>query len=285
MTPELTTSIDIGAGRVILTVEYDGHRFHGWQFQKMGIPSVEGVLQKAVAKVANEPVELVCAGRTDAQVHASHQVVHFETRVQRSLRSWIMGINSALPDEVCVHWAGNAREGFHARFSAVARRYRYVIFNHPVRPGILRHNVTWQYRPLDVGAMRRASRCLVGEHDFTSFRATGCQAKSPVRTVQFLEIQQFGHYIVIDIQANAFLHHMVRNIAGTLMAVGCGKRPVEWVEEALHSRDRRAGGVTAPPYGLYLVDVIYPELYGMPSTSPGPAFLQPFYGVQSFYGE
>ena len=271
--PDLTTSPDIGAGRVALVLEYDGSQYHGWQMQKSGVPSVEGALQAAVARVADHPVDIVCAGRTDAGVHASHQVVHFETTVKRSIRSWVMGINTALPDDICVHWAGNVPDRFHARFSAVRRRYRYVIFNHPVRPALMRYHVTWNYRPLDADRMHRAAQCLVGEHDFTSFRATGCQSRSPFRFVDFLRVTRMGHYVVIDIQANAFLHHMVRNIAGTLIKVGTGQASPDWVAEVLARRDRRAGGVTAPQYGLYLADVGYPVTFPLPQSEPGPAFL------------
>ena len=283
--PQLNTDSAIGSGRVALVFEYDGASFHGWQYQKSGIPSVEGALSKAVAKVANHPVELVCAGRTDAGVHASYQVVHFDTHSIRNLRSWVMGINTDLPGAVSVHWAGNAREEFHARFSASYRRYRYVIYNHPVRPGIMRHQVSWNYRPLDACAMHNAAQVLVGEHDFSSFRAAGCQSRTPYRNLHHITVSRHGDFLVIDVQANAFLHHMVRNIAGALMAVGCGKRPQSWIREILEARNRTLAGVTAPPFGLYLVDVGYPSAFGVPASQPGPGFARPWFKVEAQVSE
>jgi len=276
----LGTDEDIGAGRVVLAFEYDGRQFHGWQFQKSGVRSVEGELAKAVARVANHPVDLVCAGRTDAGVHASYQIAHFETTSVRSLRSWVMGINTALPDDIAVHWAGNGPGDFHARFSAVYRRYRYVIYNSPVRPGIQRGQVSWTFRPLDAESMHRGAQALVGEHDFSSFRAAGCQSRTPVRFLEKIAVSRKQNFVIIDVQANAFLHHMVRNIAGVLMAVGAGEKPVEWVSEVLEARDRKVAGVTAPPYGLYLVDVGYPEECGIPPAACGPGFVRPWFSEQ-----
>lgn len=271
---ELTTDNAIGNGRVALVFEYDGAAFHGWQLQKSGVPSVEAMLARAVAKVADHPVELVCAGRTDAGVHASYQVVHFDTPSVRNLRSWVMGINTAMSGAVSVHWAGNVDESFHARFSANYRRYRYLIYNHPVRPAILRNQVSWNYRPLDENAMHRAAQVLLGERDFSSFRAAGCQSRTPNRNLQRISVSRHGDYLVIDVQANAFLHHMVRNIAGALMTVGCGQRPEAWIHDILEARNRTLAGVTAPPFGLYLVDVGYPAGFGVPRSRPGPAFTQ-----------
>ncbi|KEF32308.1 MAG: tRNA pseudouridine(38-40) synthase TruA [Gammaproteobacteria bacterium] len=273
----LTSDINIGGGRVVLAFEYDGRGFHGWQFQKSGVRSVEGDLAKAVAKVANHPVELVCAGRTDAGVHASYQIAHFETASIRNLRSWVMGINTSLPGDIAVHWAGNGSDDFHARFSAVYRRYRYVIYNHAVRPGIQRGQVSWTFRPLDADRMNQAAQALVGEHDFSSFRAAGCQSRTPVRFMEQISVTRKGDYVVIDVQANAFLHHMVRNIAGALMSVGAGQQPPEWIREILAQRDRTVAGVTAPPHGLYLVDVGYPAWCGVPDAACGPGFLRPWF--------
>lgn len=267
----------IGEGRVALLFEYDGADFHGWQMQKTGVRSVQGELQNAVAKVADHEVDLVCAGRTDAGVHASAQIVHFHTLVKRSFRSWVMGINTALPFDIGVRWVGQVHGDFHARFSAISRRYRYVIFNHPVRPGILRNQVSWTFRPLDAERMHRAAQALVGEHDFTSFRAAGCQSKTPNRNVHFVRVSRHRDFVVIDIQANAFLHHMVRNIAGALMAVGNGKQPERWIREILEERDRRRADITAPSQGLYLVNVTYPEGSGIPEEAPGPEFMQPWF--------
>jgi len=273
----LTTDNAIGNGRVVIIFEYDGRRFHGWQHQKSGVRSVQGELTKAVAKVADHPVDLVCAGRTDARVHSSFQIAHFDASSVRNMRSWVMGMNTALPDDIAVHWAGNAVGDFHARFSAVYRRYRYVIYNKPVRPGIQRGQVTWNFRPLDVGRMHKSAQALVGEHDFSSFRAAGCQSRTPIRFMESISVTRCGDFVVIDVQANAFLHHMVRNIAGALMAVGTGKESECWIAEVLAQKDRKLAGVTAPPCGLYLVDVGYPEHYGIPQALCGPSFVSPWF--------
>lgn len=249
--------------RIALGVEYDGSAFCGWQFQDHS-PSVQEAVEKALSKVANEPVRVVCAGRTDTGVHATEQVIHFDTEVERSERSWVYGANANLPKEVAMLWATPIDEEFHARFSAVRRRYRYVIFNRNVRPTFLAWRTSWDYRPLDVARMAEAAQCLVGEHDFSSYRAVGCQAKSPVRTVNDIQLSRHNELIFIDIEANAFLHHMVRNIAGVLMAIGAGERPVDWATEVLEHRDRTLGGVTAPPSGLYLTGVTYPEQFHLP---------------------
>ena len=273
----LSTEESIGEGRVALAFEYDGRNFHGWQFQKSGVRTVEGELNKAVAKVADHPVELVCAGRTDAGVHASYQIAHFETTAVRNLRSWVMGINTALPADIAVHWAGQGKGDFHARFSAFYRRYRYVIRNHPVRPGIQQGQVSWIYRPLQETLMHKAAQYLVGEHDFSTFRAAGCQSNTPVRFLESISVIRKGNFLVIDVQANAFLHHMVRNIAGALIAVGKEEQRIDWIREILERRDRRSAGVTAPPHGLYLVDVGYPSCFGIPAAECGPGFVAPWF--------
>ena len=273
----LTTDRPIGDGRVAIVFEYDGRNFHGWQFQKSGVRTVEGELSRAVAKVADHPVDLVCAGRTDAGVHASYQVAHFETPSTRNLRSWVMGINTALPYDVTVHWAGPGLADFHARFSATYRRYRYIIHNQAVRAGIQQGQVSWIYRQLDAGRMDQAAQFLVGEHDFSAFRAAGCQSRSPVRFLEAISVTRKGQFVILDVQANAFLHHMVRNIAGALIAVGSDQRRVEWIREILESRDRRLAGVTAPPHGLYLVDVGYPGEFGIPAAECGPGFAAPWF--------
>lgn len=264
----------VGFHRIALGVEYRGARYHGFQRQRSGVPSVQGALEKALAKVAGGvPVTIVCAGRTDAQVHASGQVVHFDTPVVRSMHAWIMGANMNLPPDISVAWASEMPAHFHARFSAVARRYRYVIYNDQIRPAHMAEEVTWNHRPLDVERMRQAARALVGTHDFSAFRASQCQAKSPVKTIHHLQLIEHGRLIVLDIRANAFLHHMVRNIAGVLMTIGAGERPVEWAQEVLEGRLRSNGGVTAHPYGLYLVQVEYPDEFVLPQRYLGPHFI------------
>ena len=262
-----------GVYRIALGVEYKGSRYRGWQRQREGVRSVQETLERALSEVAAEPITLECAGRTDASVHASGQVVHFDTRVERPLIAWVMGANANLPGDISVCWAKVMPADFHARFKACARRYRYVIYNDPVRPAHMAEEVTWNHRPLDVARMREAARLLVGTHDFSSFRALKCQAKSPIKTVHHLNVIEHGRFIVLDVRANAFLHHMVRNFAGVLMTIGAGERPVEWVSEILAARDRRAGGVTAHPYGLYLVQVEYPEPFELPQRYLGPHFL------------
>jgi len=276
----LTADTPIGNGRVALVFEYDGREFHGWQQQKSGIRAVQQQLAKAASKVANHDVELVCAGRTDAGVHASYQLVHFDTPSLRTMRSWVMGINTALPFDISVRWAGQCQDGFHARFSAVYRRYRYIIYNNPVRPGIQRGQVSWHCRLLNADNMHHAAQALVGEHDFSAFRAAGCQSHSPIRFLQSIGVMRRSDYLVIDVQANAFLHHMVRNIAGALMAVGCQGQAPDWIGQILTTKDRRQAGVTAPPDGLYLVDVGYPAEFGIPKPSCGPAFVEPWFNAK-----
>ncbi len=260
--------------RIALGVEYKGSRYRGFQRQRHGVPSIQLALETALSKVAGgHPVVLSCAGRTDALVHASGQVVHFDTPVSRSMHAWTMGANLNLPADISVAWAKEMPKRFDARFSAMARRYRYVIYNDPIRPAHLAEEVTWNHRPLDIERMREAARAFVGTHDFSAFRARQCQAKSPIKTIHHFELLQHGRLIVIDVRANAFLHHMVRNFAGVLMTIGAGERPVEWAQEVLESRVRRTGGVTAHPYGLYLVQVDYPEEFELPTRYLGPHFL------------
>lgn len=254
--------------RIALGIEYDGHEYCGWQIQKHDPNSVQEVLEKALSTVADHSIRVICAGRTDTGVHATEQVVHFETTADRSERSWVYGANRNLPKSVCVLWARPVDKEFHARFSARRRRYLYVIFNREVRPTYLAYRTTWEYRPLDENRMHEAAQVLVGEHDFNAYRALGCQAKSPVRTVHHLNVFRKGPYVFIDIEANAFLHHMVRNIAGVLMDIGAGKQPVQWAREVLETRDRTLGGITAPPYGLYLSSVQYEGDYNIPSVPP-----------------
>jgi len=249
--------------RIALGVEYDGSGYCGWQLQD-GVTTVQGELERALARVADEPVRVITAGRTDTGVHASGQVVHFDTSRQRSDHSWVHGTTRYLPGDIAVTWARVVAESFHARFSARERRYRYILLNRSVRPACLGRQVGWDYRPLDIDRMQRAAVPLRGRHDFNAYRAVACQAKSPVRELRELAVRRHGDYVVIDARADGFLHHMVRNIVGVLCTIGAGERPVEWSREVLETRDRTLGGVTAPPQGLYLAAVIYPEEYGIP---------------------
>lgn len=257
--------------RIALGVEYDGSRYHGWQAQT-GLHTVQQVVESALTRVADCPISVVCAGRTDTGVHATNQIIHFDCDKERSIRSWIHGANSYLPKDVCVKWGREMPEEFHARYSATARRYRYVIYNSAIRPALFRGNVTWQYRQLDHRDMNEASQSLLGENDFTSFRSVECQSNTPMRNVSKIQVFRHVDFIIIDITANAFLHHMVRNIAGVLIAVGSGKKPVAWVKEVLDAKDRRLGAETAPPYGLYLIGVTYPNEFGVIQTSSGSLF-------------
>ena len=247
-------------------LEYDGRAYSGWQHQP-GLNTVQGVLQGALSRVADSPVDCVCAGRTDAGVHASGQVVHFDSDAARSERGFRLGANSYLPADVSVVWLREIATHFHARFAATARSYRYVILNRESRPGLATGRMTWQRRPLDAGLMHESARCLVGEHDFSAFRAIECQAKSPMRRVESIEVERDGDRVTIAITANAFLHHMVRNIAGLLMSVGEYESPPERVAAVLAGRDRKASAATAPPDGLYLVSVRYPAEFGLPCPS------------------
>lgn len=261
--------------RYAASVQYDGSQFFGWQILKTGLPTVQAAVEAALSKVANHPVSVICAGRTDARVHGCNQIIHFESDSLRTERGWAYGTNANLPDEIAINWVKPVSGDFHARFSALWRRYRYVIYNHPIRPAHLSKGVTWSYRPLDVDRMRAAAEHLRGEHDFTSYRAMQCQAKNPVRHVTRLDITQHGPLIVIDVQANAFLHHMIRNFAGVLMAIGCGKCEPIWAKEVLDARDRGQGGVTASPCGLYFVDVGYSEVFDLPASDSNPHFIAP----------
>lgn len=262
-----------GMHRVALGIEYNGADFCGFQKQPSGVATVQQNLEAALSQVANEPVTLICAGRTDAGVHASGQVIHFDTLAVRPAKAWIQGVNALLPDAVSVRWSQEVAAEFHARFAAQDRTYRYLIYRNRARPAIGAGQLTWERRELSIEAMRQASRALVGQHDFTSFRATQCQAKSPVRTVRYIELYEVGELLVLEIRANAFLHHMVRNITGVLLAIGAGEKPVSWCAEVLQAKDRRQGGVTAKPDGLYLVHVGYPEKFELPDCAVGPRFV------------
>ncbi len=237
-------------------VEYDGSDFCGWQRQSHA-PSVQESVERAISLVANHEIGIACAGRTDTGVHALGQVIHFETNAQRSMRSWLLGINSNLPGSIALKSIVQMEDDFHARFSAISRSYRYVIVNENTRPALLAKRAVWERISLDEARMQAAADLLVGEHDFTSFRALACQAKSPVREISRLTVQRQGSLIMIDVSANAFLHHMVRNLAGVLMSIGRHEYPPQWAQDVLKMKDRSCGGITAPAHGLYLLSVEY----------------------------
>ena len=251
--------------RIALGIEYDGSSYCGWQYQD-GVSTVQEVIEDALSKIANTPVRVITAGRTDTGVHATGQVVHLQTDVIRSDYSWVRGTTRYLPDDVTVLWARHVEDDFHARFSAIERRYQYLIINRSQRPAILHRKVTWEYRPLDTSLMQQAANHLVGRHNFNAYRAVGCQAKSPVRDLRELTVERRGDYIVINARADAFLHHMIRNISGVLCSIGAGEKPPAWAGDVLASCDRTAGGVTAPPDGLYLNEITYPEKFRIPSS-------------------
>uniref|UniRef100_UPI0035B55935 tRNA pseudouridine(38-40) synthase TruA n=1 Tax=Natronospira bacteriovora TaxID=3069753 RepID=UPI0035B55935 len=240
-------------------VEYDGSAYRGWQTQQPGVPTIQERLSEAIAFVANHPVDVVCAGRTDAEVHALGQVVHFHGTADRDPRAWLLGSNSRLPDDINLRWVLPAPSDFHARYAARSRSYRYVIWNRQARTALGRHRAAWIYHRLDAAAMHRAAQHLLGEHDFSAFRAVACQSRTPFRNVEFIQVQRQGDLLWMDIRANAFLHHMVRNIAGVLIAIGKGEADEDWPLRLLELRDRTQGGVTAPAGGLYFHGVRYPD--------------------------
>jgi tRNA pseudouridine38-40 synthase len=257
--------------RIALGIEYEGTDYFGWQRQTEG-RTVQGHVEQALSRVADHAVTVVCAGRTDTGVHATGQVVHFDTSSRRGAQNWVRGSNANMPDDIRVQWAVEVPESFHARFSAIQRHYRYIILNSPSASGLLGKRTCPEYASLDTASMIKAGRQLLGEHDFSSFRAAACQAKSPVRTIYELDIHRSGDFIYLDVRANAFLHHMVRCIAGVLIAVGRGEQEPAWVGELLSARDRTASGFNATPAGLYLVAVRYAPEFSLPSTGWLPQY-------------
>lgn len=256
--------------RIALGIEYNGSFYCGWQRQK-NAESVQQYVEEAISKVADSPVVVQAAGRTDTAVHATEQVIHFDCDNERELKAWVLGVNANLPDSISVFWAQTVDEEFSARFSAQSRRYRYIIYNSRTRPALLDKLVTWQRVALDFSNMQHAAKHLVGKHDFTSYRAVACQANSPVRTVHEIKLSQFKKFIYVDIHADGFLHHMVRNIVGVLMMIGKGEQDKDWSLEVLEKKDRTMGGVTAPPDGLYLIKVHYDEKFGFDPEIKWPA--------------
>jgi len=257
--------------RIALGIEYEGTGFLGWQRQTEG-RTVQGCVEQALSRVADHPVTVVCAGRTDTGVHATGQVIHFDTRSRRESQNWVRGSNANLPDDIRVQWAEEMPESFHARFSAIQRHYRYIILNRPTASALLGKRTCREYTCLDTATMAIAGKQLVGEHDFSSFRAAACQAKSPVRTIYDLDVHRSGDFVYLDVWANAFLHHMVRCIAGVLIVVGRGERPPAWVGEILAARDRTVSGFNATPAGLYLVAVRYAPEFTLPAVGWLPQY-------------
>lgn len=259
-------------------VAYCGGRYNGWQAQPQpDVSTVQVTLEHGLSQVANAGVRVHCAGRTDTGVHASHQIVHFEAPSARSPKSWVMGANANMPEDVRVLWVQSVNGDFHARFSATARRYTYVIANTPVRPAQLLEQITWCRHPLNEHAMHEAAQALLGEQDFSAFRAASCQSTTPMRNVHHVHVKRQGDLVVIDIEANAFLHHMVRNIAGSLIAVGRGLQSVNWIAELMAGRDRTVAADTALPDGLYLAGVSYDKHWGLPAQFTPPIFISSFF--------
>ena len=246
--------------KIALGVEYLGTDFHGWQIQKSGLRTVQGVVEPALSKIANHPVRVFCSGRTDAGVHAQEQVIHFETQTSRTDGAWLFGGNANLPSDVNFKWAKEVNDDFHARFNAYARSYEYKIHHHPVRSSLKTGYYLWEPRSLNIDDMKKAATFLVGEHDFSCFRGSMCQAKSPIKTIEYLQIDEIGDDLIIKVKANAFLHHMVRNLVGTLLKVGRGEESTEWMLSVLDSKDRKEAGPTAEPQGLYFVKAHYQNI-------------------------
>ena len=246
--------------KIALGVEYLGTDFHGWQIQKSGLRTVQGVVEPALSKIANHPVRVFCSGRTDSGVHAQEQVIHFETETTRTDGAWLLGGNANLPSDVNFKWAKKVGDNFHARFNAHARSYEYKIHNHPVRSSLKAGYCLWEPRSLNIYEMRKAAAFLVGEFDFSCFRGSMCQAKSPIKTIEYLQIDKIDDELIIKVKANAFLHHMVRNIVGTLLKIGRGEERAEWMLSVLDSKDRKEAGPTAEPQGLYFIKAHYQTL-------------------------
>ena len=267
-------SLPPGISRFALAIEYCGSCYHGWQrLAGRSEPTVQAALEQALSFVAAEPITVVCAGRTDAGVHAINQIVHFDTIAQRDEKAWVMGVNSQLPADIRVRWARPVTATFHARFSARARTYRYLVANTSAQPAIAAGRCLWVRKPLDIVAMQHAANFCLGEHDFSSLRGSSCQAKSPVRTLHQFEFSRVNDWVIAELRGNAFLHHMVRNLMGLILPVGLGYKKPEWVRDVLALRDRKQGGKTEAPGALYLVKVDYDQDYGFPVSSKGPFML------------
>lgn len=262
-----------GMRRMALGIEYMGHPFHGFQSQPHDPQTIQQGIEQSLSKIADEPIKLVCAGRTDAGVHATNQVIHFDTLASRIDRAWLRGANTHLPEGIAIRWVKEVSPRFHARFTATSRTYRYIIYNTNTPSALLKNHVTWDRRSLDMEAMIAASRALIGEHDFSAFRAVQCQANNPIRIMKRIDISRHNDFIVLEVEATAFLYHMVRNIVGVLSSIAAGEKPVSWAADVLVSRDRQQAGVTAPADGLYLVAVDYPDEFELPARPKGPYIL------------
>jgi tRNA pseudouridine38-40 synthase len=255
-------------GRIAIGIEYDGRAYCGWQQQEEA-PSIQQTLERALARVADTPVALVAAGRTDAGVHARMQIAHFDTSAIRSARAWVLGSNTYLPPDISLRWACPVEDHFHARFAAVSRTYRYLILNRSARSALAAGRALCVHRPLDAERMQAAAQHLLGQHDFSAFRAAACQARSPVRRIERLTVSRHGEWLTVEVSANAFLHHMVRNIVGLLTAVGVGDAPPAQALVQLESRQRSTGEATAAAHGLYLWRIRYPSAFGLPEAEEG----------------
>ena len=260
------------ATRIALGLIYQGTRYHGFQRQS-GVDTVQQTLEAALSSIANHPIRVACAGRTDSGVHATGQVIHFDTVASRQDKAWVQGVNTLLPDDISVAWMRSVDDTFDARHSAIARQYQFIIYNQGLRRALGYEFMAREYRPLLEGLMQSAAQALVGEHDYSAFRAAHCQANSPWRCVEFIDVTRRGDLVIVDIKANAFLHHMVRNIAGSLINIGLGEQPVKWMEQLLHGKDRTVAGATAKAGGLYMIAVDYPAALELPKTVAGPLFL------------
>jgi len=261
--------------RIALGLEYDGSRYCGWQRQPSGC-SIQDAVERALSAIAAHGVQTQCAGRTDAGVHALNQVLHFDTEAKRPMTAWVRGANTELPAPISIQWAREVSEDFHARSKATGRAYTYMLLNRPERPGVHARRVGWYHRPLDVERMHGAAQSLLGVHDFSAFRAAECQAHSPVKELRRTSVRRFGELILLEFAADAFLHHMVRNLVGSLLKVGDGSRTGQWLDEVLASRDRNQAAPTFPPDGLYLTAVEYDALWGLPALPhrlPSDVFL------------
>lgn len=244
--------------RLAACVEYDGSGFRGWQTQQEGVRTVQEEVEKGLSVVASENISVVCSGRTDAGVHSKGQIIHFDTNAVRNERSWLLGTNTNMAHDVALVSIKSVSDDFHARFSAVARCYRYIIHQRMVKSALMRERAWWVYRPLDIDKMQQAAAYLIGEHDFSSFRAAQCQSNTPMRNVHYINLSREDEMIYVDIKANAFLHHMVRNIVGLLVEIGKGAKPAQWCKDVLEARDRKEAAITAPPQGLYFMSAEYP---------------------------